>query len=61
LRLVGRPKVLLVSETGSIAYGNKKYPGYIIKKYNSNTNLRSQILACQKELIEAGFEGNAAW
>ncbi len=32
----------------------------ILRKYAGNPS-RSNILACQKELIDAGFEGNAAW
>jgi hypothetical protein len=32
----------------------------IINKYACNPS-RSNILACQKELIDAGFEGNASW
>jgi hypothetical protein len=32
----------------------------ILEKYSNNPS-RSNILACQKELINAGFEGNASW
>jgi hypothetical protein len=39
--------------------GNEKIDA-IIHKYFGN-NSRSAILKCQKELIDAGFEGNAAW
>jgi hypothetical protein len=33
----------------------------ILDKYRSANISRSNILACQKELIDAGFEGNASW
>jgi hypothetical protein len=33
----------------------------LLKKFTSRKDLRLNILACQKELIDAGFEGNASW
>jgi hypothetical protein len=33
----------------------------ILNKYCGANFSRSNILACQKELIDAGFEGNASW
>ncbi len=33
----------------------------ILNKYQGKDGLRSKIIACQKELIDAGFEGNASW
>lgn len=33
----------------------------IINKYCGDNYSRKSILACQKELIDAGFEGNASW
>ncbi len=33
----------------------------ILNKYNGKNYSRANIIACQKELIDAGYEGNAAW
>jgi hypothetical protein len=33
----------------------------IIRKYSNHTPLKEAILLCQKELIDNGFVGNAAW
>jgi hypothetical protein len=49
LRLVGRYIVRFQHESFEI-----------IAKYAGDPS-RSNILACQKELIDAGFEGNASW
>jgi hypothetical protein len=33
----------------------------ILMKYSIDTNKRSNLIAAQKDLIDAGYEGNAAW
>ncbi len=33
----------------------------ILQKYNGKNYSRASIIACQKELIDAGYVGNAAW
>jgi hypothetical protein len=54
LRLVGSVKVFLFDEpTDRISD--------IINKFSGTDNLRAKIVTCQKELIDAGFEGNASW
>lgn len=60
LRLVGK-KVHFYYGVEIIPDRDKNYPSYILKKYIGTDNLRAKIIACQKELIDAGFEGNASW
>jgi len=38
---------------------NNDTVGEIIKKYSGQKPLRQAIIQCQRELIDAGFEGNA--
>lgn len=33
----------------------------ILRKHDGKQNFRANIIACQKELIDAGYEGNASW
>jgi hypothetical protein len=47
--------------TNTINPLNELYPLYILEKYIGKGASRRDILACQKELIDAGFEGNASW
>jgi hypothetical protein len=41
--------------------GDGFHPTHFIMKKYANDPSRKNILACQKELIDAGFEGNASW
>lgn len=38
-----------------------EFPLAILQRHLGKGNLRSRIIACQKELIDNGFEGNAGW
>ncbi len=60
LRLVGRT-VFLSPGLSEISAQVEKYGEVndILDKYREPT--RSNILTCQKELIDAGYEGNASW
>ncbi len=45
-------------------YKGKKFDDHlsgILNKYNGRNYSRASIVACQKELIDAGYAGNAAW
>lgn len=63
LRLVGR-ECEWVKNTGFNTVSGKPWAldgaMEIVNKYKNDSS-RSNILACQKELIDAGFEGNASW
>ncbi len=60
LRLVKYQRVYLYNRQGTIGK-DLESPQNILNKYSNPQATRRDILACQKELIDAGYEGNAAW
>lgn len=54
------PLLRLLNVRGWIRSGND-HVDLILNKYNGKQNNRSNLIACQKALIDAGFEGNASW
>jgi hypothetical protein len=60
LRLVGKKCSWIDNEGWSILQKNQNEAMNILNKYENNAS-RANILACQKELINAGFEDNASW
>jgi hypothetical protein len=61
LRLLQFNEVDLTVAVKMIKKTDTEFPLAIIKRHLGKGNLRSRILACQKELIDNGFEGNASW
>ncbi len=59
LRLVRYRSVYLYNKLS--LNGPQKLPEKILSKYTSPEATRRDIIVCQKELIDAGFEGNASW
>ncbi len=58
LRLVGR--IVYLCPTNTAATHDYAIVNAILDKYEGPPT-RSNILTCQKELIDAGYEGNASW
>ncbi len=54
LRLVATPYVTSL-------YNGSDDITNLIRRHHDNGGGRSDIIACQKELIDAGYEGNASW
>jgi hypothetical protein len=55
-------RLLRLKKNNNIVLLNRhKGPHWIFDKYVGKDNSRGDILECQKEMIKAGFEGNASW
>jgi hypothetical protein len=61
LRLLNYKMVSFEANKKLVRSNELDYPRRIIGKHLGEGNLRARILACQRELIDAGFVGNASW
>lgn len=61
LRVLKYDTLTMFEDYSRISRENRKFPLWILRKYNNRNITRANILACQKELIDNGFEDNASW